>query len=49
VKAIFGWDAGQALPYDVVGAARVDTSIGSGNGWVAGAGLAYQVTPTTSA
>jgi opacity protein-like surface antigen len=43
-KAIIGWDAGPAMPYAVVGAARVDTSIGSGNGWVAGAGLAYEVT-----
>jgi opacity protein-like surface antigen len=47
-KLVAGYNAGVTLPYAVLGAARLDTGIGKGDGWVGGIGIAYKVTPTVA-
>ncbi len=44
LKVRAGYDAGPALIYGVLGAARADTSIGDADGAVAGLGMDYKVT-----
>jgi len=44
LKLRAGYDAGNTLVYLTAGPARVDTSLGDGDGWFAGLGLAYRVT-----
>ena len=47
-KVIAGINSGLVMPYLTIGGARLDTSIGNANGWLAGLGVAYQVTPNVS-
>lgn len=48
LKLKAGYDAGPALIYGVVGAARADTDLGDDTGWVYGAGVDYKVSEKVS-
>lgn len=46
LKGQIGYDMGSTLIYATAGAAYADTNIGSETGWLAGAGLAWAVSPS---
>lgn len=45
LKGQVGYDMGSTLLYGTLGVANADTTLGDETGWLAGAGIAYQVTP----